>query len=233
MSNGTINSWRVCLSVASVRVSTFILLIMNTFWQGNSTRIYHAMVKKSTTPKKWLQCIFHGPGAHHDSALNFLQKLFTITIIVIYLSYCSLSPVPWYLPATDHTIISTWQYVWYSCALFSIWYMVTSNGSFFFIFMQLAGKFGRIIGWQPPLLGLTLPPPNKMKFCWNSGGFMEREKFVKISCFVVCPPPSFCTCWHELHFLQERGIAGPFLCKLFALQLTLFLISHLWHCPAW
>ena len=174
------------------------------------------MVKKSTTPQKsWWQCIFHGPWAHHDSALNFLSKLFTITIIVIYLSYCSLSPVPWCLPATDHTIISTWQYVWYSCAQFSIWYMVTSSGSFFFIFMQLAGKFGGIIGWQPPLFGLT-PPPNQIR--WSFVGTVEdlwkgknlsKERWPKtISCFVVCPPTQF------LHLLAWV----TFLCRKEELQ---------------
>ena len=203
------------------------------------TRIYHGK-EINNPPKKWWQCIFHGPWAHHDSALNYLQKFFTITIIVIYLSYCSLSPVPWCLPATDHTIISTWQYVWYSCAQFSIWYMVTSSGSFFVIFMQLAGKFGGKIGWQPPLFGLTPPQPDKMKFCWNSEGFMEREKFVKRKMakndFLFCglsPFPVSTLAGMSYIFVQERGIASSFLCKLFVLQLTLFLIFHLWHCPAW
>ena len=101
--------------------------------------------------------------------------------------------------------------------------MVTSNGSFFFIFMQLAGKFGRIIRLATSPFGVDPPPPpprDKMKSCWNSGGFIERAKYVKRKMakndFLSCrlsPYPVSALCWHELHFC-----AGKRNCRLLPLQ---------------
>ena len=63
---------------------------------------------------------------------------------------------------------------------------------------------------------------------------MEREIFVKRKMaendflfWGLSPYPVSALAGMSCIFVQERGIAGSFLCKLFVLQLTLFLIFHL------